>query len=238
MNTRRKGRNLQYNVNMFERFPADIPLAARLDQAFLKVDPSSTVDALRGQVELVRSLQLRSICVSPVLAGTVRKNNTGIKVATVVAYPLGMESASAKYFMIEELVEQGIDEFDVVLDLFAIVNGNMRKLEVEARKLGDLCRRRKRMLKAIIETPILEDSRITEVVKVLRDCPVDCVKTSTGYGRDATKLKHVELIRRELGDDRLVKCSGGVRSREDALRMVEAGADIIGTSSAREILSG
>ena len=221
---------------MFERAPAGTALASRLDQAFLKLDGGSTVAALRHQVELVERLQLRSLCVSPVLAGTVKKHNPGLKVATVVAYPLGMESASAKYFMIEELMEQGIDEFDVVLDLFAIVNGNMAKLAAEADKLGGLCRRHKRMLKAIIETPVLDEGRITEVVHVLRDSPVDCVKTSTGYGRDATRAEHVELIRRELGDDRLVKCSGGVRSREDAQRMIDAGADIIGTSSAEAIL--
>ncbi len=223
---------------MQERPSTDAPLASRLDQAFLKVDPGSTVEALRAQVELVKRLSLRSLCVPPVLAGTVKKHNPGLKVATVIAYPLGLESASAKYFMMEELMEQGLDEFDVVLDLFAIINGNMAKLAAEADKLGGQCRRHKRMFKAIIETPILSDERIVEVVHVLRDCPVDCVKTSTGYGRDATKVEHVELIRRELGDERLLKCSGGVRSREDALRMINAGADIIGTSSAEAILAG
>lgn len=221
---------------MFERPSADCPLAARLDQAFLKLDAGSSVDALRSQVELVRRLALRSLCISPVLAGTVKKHNQDLKVATVIAYPLGMESASAKYFMVEELMEQGVDEFDIVMDLFAIVNGNMAKLAAEASKLGTLCRRHGRMLKAIIETPVLDAARITEVVHVLRDAPVDCVKTSTGYSRDATKVEHVELIRRELGDERLLKCSGGVRSREDAQRMIDAGADIIGTSSAEAIL--
>lgn len=216
---------------------ADAPLASRLDQAFLKLDPAATVAALQVQVELVRRLELRSLCVSPLLAGTVKKHNPDIRVSTVIAYPLGLESASAKYFMIGELMEQGIDEFDVVMDLFAIVNGNMSKLAAEAEKLGGFCRRHRRMLKAIIETPILSDSRITEVVHVLRDSPVDCVKTSTGYGREPTKLEHVELIRRELGDEGLLKCSGGVRSREDAQRMIDAGADIIGTSSAEAILA-
>ncbi|MCB1186370.1 deoxyribose-phosphate aldolase [bacterium] len=222
---------------MFMRPPADAALHTRLDQAFLKADPAATVEALRAQVELATRLQLRSLCVPPLLAGTVKKHNPQLRVSTVVAYPLGLESASCKYFSIEELMEQGIDEFDVVLDLFALVNGNMAKLAAEAGKLGTLCRRQQRMLKVIIETPILNEARITEVVHVLRDAPVDCVKTSTGYGRDATKVEHVELIRRELGDDRLVKCSGGVRSREDALRMVDAGADIIGTSSAEAILA-
>ncbi|MCB1216717.1 deoxyribose-phosphate aldolase [bacterium] len=222
---------------MFARPPAEAALHTRLDQAFLKVDAAASVAALRAQVELVQRLNLRSLCVSPVLAGTVKKHNPALKVATVIAYPLGMESASAKYFMIEELMEQGIDEFDVVMDLFAIVNGNISKLAAEAGKLGGLCRRHKRMLKAIIETPILGDARIVEVVHVLRDSPVDCVKTSTGYGREATRVEHVELIRRELGDERIVKCSGGVRSREDAQRMIDAGADIIGTSSSEAILA-
>ena len=125
---------------MFLRPPADAQLHTRLDQAFLKADPAATVESLRAQVDLAIHLQLRSLCVPPLLAGTVKKHNPQLRVSTVVAYPLGMESASCKYFAIEELMEQGIDEFDVVLDLFALVNGNMAKLAAEAGKLGTLCR--------------------------------------------------------------------------------------------------
>jgi len=229
---------LPYNVNMPARPSADASLASRLDQAYLKVDPAATVAALQVQVELVRRLSLRSLCVPPLLAGTVKKHNPDIRVSTVIAYPLGLESASGKYFMIGELMEQGIDEFDVVMDLFAIVNGNMPKLAAEADKLGGFCRRHGRMLKAIIETPILGELRIREVLAVLSDAPVDCVKTSTGYSREATKPEHVALIRSLLDDETLLKCSGGVRTREDAMRMISAGADIIGTSSAEAILAG
>lgn len=211
-------------------------LASRIDLAFLRVDGRSTVESLRRAVQQVEQLCLRSLCVPPLLAGTVKKNYPQIKVCAVVAYPLGTESLATKIFSCSELFEQRIDEVDVVLDLFALVNDNRRKIEHEARELADHARRHGVFLKAIIETPILSEAQIRWAVEALCEADVPCIKTSTGYGREPATLDHVKLIRAVAAGRAKIKASGGIRSNYDALAMLEAGADIIGASDASALL--
>ena len=211
-------------------------IAGRLDYAFLKVGGSSTVDALRRHVRETERHGFRSLCLPPTLAGTVKKNYPAVRVCAVVSYPLGYDSLAAKTFVIQELIEQGVDEVDVVCDLFALVNGNFAKLELEANQLGTMCRKAEVMLKAIIETPILSAEQIRQAAEVLKASPVGCVKTSTGYGREPTSLDQVELLRDVVGREMRIKASGGIKDLYDVRAMVGAGADIIGTSNAVAIM--
>jgi len=212
-------------------------LAAKLDHAYLKVAPGMDVDGLRRSVEETIKHGFRSICVSPVLAGTVKKNYPTVKVAAVVAYPLGMETRAAKIYSVQELIAQGIDEVDIVYDLFALINGNRRKIEAEAMALGEITAASKVFHKAIIETPVLDDNQICMAAEVLADTPVDCIKTSTGYHRDPTDPDHVRLIRSVVGSRKAIKASGGISTIYDAQEMLDAGANILGTSRSVQILN-
>jgi deoxyribose-phosphate aldolase len=212
-------------------------LAARIDHAFLRWDREASVAALKAAVELVRSRGLRSICVSPVLAGTVKKHNPGLRVCAVVSYPLGADSLAAKLFAAQELLEQGIDELDVVMDLFAILNGNWRKLELEARELLDLVHPSGKLIKAIIEVPILDEVQLLKAAEVLVVAGIGCLKSSTGYKRDPTTPQQVALLRRMAGDQCLVKASGGIGSLGRARELLSAGADILGCSASAAILA-
>lgn len=211
-------------------------IAGRLDYAFLKVTGSSTIDALRQHVKDTERHGFRSLCLPPTLAGTVKKNYPAVRVCAVVSYPLGYDSLATKTFMIQELVEQGVEEIDVVLDLFALVNGNLKKIELEASQLGEMCRKAEVMLKAIVETPILTAERIREAAEVLKASPVGCIKTSTGYGREPTTLEQVQLIRDVVGREMRIKAAGGIKDLYDVRAMIGAGADIIGTSNAVAIM--
>jgi deoxyribose-phosphate aldolase len=211
-------------------------IAGRLDFAFLKVTGSATVAALRQHVRDTERHGFRSLCLHPTLAGTVKKNYPAVRVCAVVSYPLGYDSLAAKTFTIQELIEQGVDEIDVVTDLFALVNGNFAKLELEANQLGTMCRKAEVMLKAIIETPILGAEQIRQAAEVLKASPVGCVKTSTGYGREPTSLEQVELLRDVVGREMRIKASGGIKDLYDVRAMIGAGADIIGTSNAVAIM--
>lgn len=211
-------------------------IAARIDHAFLRINSQSSISALKFAVEETQKYGFRSLCVHPVLAGTVKKNFPRTKVCAVVSYPLGVDSLAVKTFAIQELAEQGIDEVDLVLDLFAVVNGNLSKVGLEAEQLGELCRKSGIYLKVIIETPILSDEKIRDTAELLRSSPVQCVKTSTGYNREPTSLDHVKLIRSMVGHHKQIKASGGISNLYEARAMLDAGADIIGTSSGVKIL--
>lgn len=211
--------------------------AARIDQAWLKLDGSASVRSLKKCAEQALSHGFRSICVMPLLAGTLKKNYPELRVAAVVSYPLGLDTLHIKSQAVQQLIAQGVDELDIVYDLFALVNGNMDKVKAEAQVLGSLTSEAGVFHKAIIETPILSDARIAEVCGVLLDSPIDCVKTSTGYGREASSLDHVRIMRSVVTDRKQVKASGGIKSLYDLRTMVEAGADIIGTSSGPAIMA-
>ena len=212
-------------------------LAAKLDHAYLKVASGMDVEGLRRAVEETIKYGFRSVCVSPVLAATVKKNYPTVRVAAVVAYPLGMETRASKIYSVQELVSQGIDEVDIVYDLFAILNGNRRKIEAEAEALGRITSDNKVFHKAIIETPILTDAQICLAAEVLADTAVDCIKTSTGYHREPTTADHVRLIRSVVGSRKAIKASGGISTIYDAQEMLDAGANILGTSSSVQIIN-
>jgi deoxyribose-phosphate aldolase len=211
-------------------------IAPRIDYALLKVDANLSVDALRAAAETVAAHGLRSLVVSPVLAGTVRKNFPAIKVCAVVSYPLGLDTLGAKVFALLELAEQRVHEVDVVLDLFALLNGNRRKLELEAAELVQAAKAAPIGLKLIVEAALLDDDKLRWVCETLIDTGATCIKTSTGHHRPATTVEQVRLIRQVAGTRSLIKASGGIRTLYDAQRMLEAGADILGMSSISEIL--
>lgn len=207
----------------------------RLDYAFLKVNSQADISALRQAVKDTSKLGLRSICLPPVLAGTVKKNFPTVRVSAVVSYPLGMDTLDMKAKAIEELIGLGVDEVDVVYDLFALVNGNWGKLEEEAARLGKLTSRTGVFHKAIIETPILGEGAIRRAAEILLDSPVDCIKTSTGYDREPTSIDHVRLLREVLGARKHIKAAGGIRTYYHVCAMLDGGADIVGTSNAVKI---
>lgn len=211
-------------------------LARRIDHAFLKADSSARVDALRDAVRLVQELGLRALCVPPVLAGTVKKNYPQLRVCAVISYPLGLDSLAAKVFALQELIEQQVDEVDIVYDLFALVNDNRRKLELEAQRLGELTSAAQVFHKAVIETAVLSEEQLRWVAEVLRQSPVDCVATSTGNARELESLDRVRLLRQVVGHEKQIKAAGGIGSLYDMQSMLDAGADIIGASHPERIL--
>lgn len=211
-------------------------LARRIDYAFLKVDSSARVETLRGAVRLVQDLGLRAICVPPVLAGTVKKNYPQLRVCATISFPLGLDSLAAKVFMLQELIEQQVDEVDIVYDLFALVNDNRRKIELEAQRLGELSAAAQVFHKAIIETAVLSEEQIRIAAEVLRQSPVDCVATGTGTVRELASLDHVRLLRQIVGHEKQLKAAGGTASLYDAQALLDAGADIIGSSQPERIL--
>jgi deoxyribose-phosphate aldolase len=211
-------------------------LARRIDYAFLRVDTAATVAALRRVVGETQAHGLRCLVLPPVLAGTAKQNYPTLRVSATLAYPLGTDTLAAKIFALQELIELGVDEIEVVYDLFALANNNRRKFEQEAAQLGEMTAGARVFHKAIIETPVLSHEQVRWACEVLRDSAVDCVKTGTGYGRREVLGEEVRLMRQVLGDAKQIKAAGGVRTLYQVREMLDAGADIVGTSNAVAIL--
>lgn len=181
------------------------------------------------------------VCVNPVYVSFARALLKGSKVrlSSTVGFPFGVSLTETKVFEARKALEHGADELDMVIDLGAVKSEDYGKVRddiaavVEAKRLS-----RDIVVKVIIETAYLTKKEKVVACTLAKEAGADFVKTSTGFfGRGAT-VEDVRLIRRTVGEEIGVKAAGGVRTYEDAVAMIEAGANRIGTSSAVAIIKG
>lgn len=179
-----------------------------------------------------------AVCVLPYFVELAKKNlrDTPIKVATVIGFPLGTHYGGIKASEILVGIEDGADEFDAVLNLHAIKSGNWDYVENEIHFLRALTE--DKILKIIIETSLLTKEEKVEVAKLVCKYKCDFVKTSTGFFGGAT-VEDVKLLRMVCDlhqPSTQVKASGGIKTYQQALDMINVGATRIGTSSGVQIM--
>jgi deoxyribose-phosphate aldolase len=159
----------------------------------------------------------------------------GQKLVTVISYPLGAMTTIAKVVQTEQALEDGADELDIAMDLSAFRSGDFMHviddLRTVRRIAGD------RTVKAIHYSAVLTDEQAVQAGKLILDAGIDFLKTNPGYG-NVTTPHHISVIKKHFKDDLKVMASGGVRTYEEAMAMIDAGADRIATSSAASILDG
>jgi deoxyribose-phosphate aldolase len=212
-------------------------IAERIDHTLLKIDRGTSLDTFREGARFVLEHRLRAFVVPPSVVRTLASEFPSLSLATVVSYPLGCDLLPVKLAQLRAAAADGAAEVDAVLNLLGLlaVDGSVSE------ETSALCREAKQLgigLKLIIETPILTPELITRACALLQPLDFLAIKTSTGYGREPTKLEDVRLIKQLVGDAHLVKASGGIGTREEAEGFIAAGADILGTSSTTAILSG
>lgn len=163
-----------------------------------------------------------------------------IPLCTVVSFPLGADSITIKSFSAEDAVRKGATEIDMVINLAHVKEGQWDELqeEVELVKGGmeGFAQGPAPILKTIIECPLLTDDEIVMAAKRVVAGGADYVKTNTGYVGEGAKVRDVELIRDAIGDSAKVKASAGIRTYEQAVALIEAGADRLGTSAGMQII--
>lgn len=212
-------------------------IAERIDHTLLKIERGTSLDGFRESARFVLEHGLRAFVVPPSVVRTLASEFPSLSLATVASYPLGCDLLPVKLAQLRAAAVDGAAEVDAVLNLLGLlaVDGSVSE------EASALCSEAKQLgigLKLIIETPILIPELITRACALLQPLDFLAVKTSTGYGREPTKLEDVRLIKRLVGDAHLVKASGGIGTREQAESFIAAGADILGASSTAAILSG
>ena len=178
-----------------------------------------------------------SVCVNPVfvpLAADIL-NNENPKVCTVVGFPLGADSSEMKFAESRYLIHRGAQELDMVINISALKDGNTSLIQSEIEKVVDAADGN--CVKVIIETCLLSNEEIKLASKITVASGADFVKTSTGFSFAGASKKDVQLIRKTVGPDIGVKASGGVKTLSDLKKMVQAGANRIGTSNAISIIN-
>lgn len=198
-------------------------------------------DATREMVERVcreaREHHFMSVCVNSYYTGFVADELQGsdVRVCTVVGFPLGQMSTKAKVAETRIAVEDGADEIDMVINVGALKGGDDAVVFEDIRAVREACKGK--VLKVIIETCLLNEEEKVRACRLAMEAKADFVKTSTGFSTGGATKEDVALMRKIVGDTMGVKASGGIRDKEKAVEMLEAGADRLGTSATIAICS-
>nr|WP_072513964.1 deoxyribose-phosphate aldolase [Ndongobacter massiliensis] len=207
-----------------------------IDHTLLK--PEATEEQVRKLCEEARAHHFFSCCVNGRFVPLVHSLLKDSDVATccVIGFPLGASSTAAKVAEAQQAIADGADEIDMVLSVGALKEGNDEAVRGEIAQIKDVVGTR--VLKVILETCLLTQEEKQRACRLAVEAGADFVKTSTGFSTGGATVEDVRLMKETVGDACQVKASGGVRTRADALAMIEAGASRIGASSGIAIVSG
>ncbi|AFH63780.1 deoxyribose-phosphate aldolase [Paenibacillus caseinilyticus] len=212
-------------------------LAGMIDHTLLKAD--ATQAEITKLTEEAKKYAFASVCVNPTWVAYAAEQLAGteVKVCTVIGFPLGASTPAVKAFEAADAIANGATEVDMVINIGALKDGNNELVERDIRGVVEAAKG-KALVKVIIETSLLTDEEKVRACELSVKAGADFVKTSTGFSTGGATPEDVALMRRTVGEGTGVKASGGVRSREDMLKMVEAGATRIGASSGVKIMEG
>lgn len=201
------------------------------------LSPTLTIQDIDKVVSEARQYGFLGVCVPPFWVKRAQREigKDKILLVTVAGFPLGYNMTETKLDEIKRAIDNGADEVDVVWNITSFKTG-IPWTKIELAKCSKLTHDHHKLLKVIIETAYLSDEEIVEACKVCADAGVDIVKTSTGFAPSGAKAEHIKLMRSVLPPSVGIKASGGIKTREQALQMIEAGADRLGTSSGIKIV--
>lgn len=188
-------------------------------------------------VDEAREHKLLGVCVPPFWVKRAKREiaKDNILLVTVAGFPLGYNMTETKLDEIKRAMDNGADEIDVVWNISSFKTG-IPWTKIELAKCSKLTHDHHKPLKVIIETAYLSNAEIAEACKLCADAGADFVKTSTGFAPAGATVEHVKLMRSVLPADVRIKASGGIRTREQAIALMAAGADRLGTSSGVNLL--
>jgi len=215
--------------------PAD--LARYIDHTLLK--PEATQGQVDKLCEEAAQHHFYSVCVNSNWAEHCARKlgGTGVKVCAVVGFPLGAMDIRAKAFEARTAVANGAAEIDMVMNVGAMKASDGKTVREDMLAVRRACRAGI-VLKVIIETCLLSDDEKVLACQIAKDIGADFVKTSTGFNKGGATVADVSLMRRTVGPKMGVKAAGGVKSFEEAIQMIRAGATRIGTSSGVLLVTG
>jgi deoxyribose-phosphate aldolase len=221
--------------------PQDSPdlraLARIMDYTLLR--PQATSEELDRFCREAVSLGVGAIAVHQIwvpLAARILRG-TGVKVGTVVGFPFGATHSSVKRAEAAASIRAGAAELDMVMNIGALRSGNLESVQSDIRGVSDIAHESGCILKVILENAYLSDEQKVTSCRLASQAGADYVKTSTGWGPSGATEADVRLMRKAVGTSMGVKAAGGIRSLRDAVRMLQAGADRLGTSASAAILA-
>jgi deoxyribose-phosphate aldolase len=219
-----------------QRMPA-AELAGYIDHTLLK--PESVATQFEQLCSDAIRYKFKSVCVNsswiPFVAKKLR--GTGVKVCSVIGFPLGEMDTRSKAFEARSAIGNGAEELDMVINVGALKSGNLKLVEEDIRAIKRACRTNT-VLKVILETGLLTDEEKIIACEISKKAGADFVKTSTGFSGSGATVHDVALMRRIVGPQMGVKASGGIRNFDQAISLINAGANRLGCGASIDIITG
>ena len=210
-------------------------IAAYIDHTQLKAFASaSQIETLCKEAA---EYHFASVCVNPCHVAYAARllKGTGVKVCTVIGFPLGANTPEVKAFETRNAIENGAQECDMVINIGALKDGNIDLVEKDIRAVVEAANGT--LVKVIIETCYLTDEEKVQACQAAARAGADFVKTSTGFGTGGATPQDVALMRASVPETVKVKAAGGVHNYQEALAVIDAGADRIGASAGIAIVN-
>jgi deoxyribose-phosphate aldolase len=202
------------------------------------LSPTVTIGDIDKLVAEAREFNFRGICVPPFWVKRARREigTAKILLITVAGFPLGYNMTEAKLDEIKRAIDNGADEIDVVWNISSFKTG-LPWTKIEVAKCAKMAHDYQRLLKVIVETAYLSDDELARACKLCADAGTDFVKTSTGFAAKGAEVDQVKIMKNNLPSTVGIKASGGIKSYAQAVSLIEAGADRLGTSSGISIVA-
>lgn len=212
------------------------PFSKYFDHTLLKADATEAeiIKLCREAAEY----SFASVCVngSNVAMCAETLQNSDVKVAAVVGFPLGAMSKDVKVFEAARAIKEGASEIDTVINIGNLKDGKYDTIVSELKELADTCHREKALFKVIIETCLLTHDEKIKACKLVTESGADFIKTSTGFSTGGATVDDIKLMASNIGPNVSIKASGGIRTLEDAQRFIDAGASRLGCSASVSIM--
>ena len=211
-------------------------LVSLIDHTLLR--PEATREQIVQLCREARQHAFATVCVNPAWVSLCRQllEGSGVKVCTVVGFPLGATLTEVKRAETEQAIKLGAEEIDMVLPIGALRSGDLDAVYLDIRAVVEAARRGGAAVKVILETALLDDEQKAAGCALAALAGADFVKTSTGFGPAGASAEDVALMRRVVAGELGVKAAGGIRTFEDLRKMTAAGATRIGASASVKIL--
>ncbi|MCG2420158.1 deoxyribose-phosphate aldolase [Aequorivita sp. F47161] len=210
-------------------------LSQYIDHTLLK--PTATPEDIIKLCEEAKEYNFYAVCVNSCYAilAADELQNSKVKLAAVVGFPLGADSIEAKVSAAKICIEDGADEIDMVINIGYLKGELYDIVQYEITSVKKAIGKKK--LKVILETCYLTDAEIRKACQLCKKAKADFVKTSTGFGSAGATEEAVKIMIEEVGSTLKIKASGGIRDTATAKKYIELGVSRIGTSSGIEIIS-
>lgn len=205
-------------------------ILSKVDHTLLK--QTATWEDIRKICDDGMKFKVASICIPPSYVKKakeyIKSKESNLKVGTVIGFPNGYNTSEVKCFETKNVIENGADEIDMVINLGWVKENKYDLILQEIMKIKQICN--DKVLKVIIETCFLTDEEKIKLCEVVSNSGADYIKTSTGFGSKGATAEDIIILNENISKNLKIKAAGGISSIEDAEKYIELGASRLGTS--------